>query len=251
MPHNFLWVLTHALISKDLHTIMLAVKDYAGECIHLRENTTTCYTTMNLATSLPAARYNLVGGIFDNDDDGVVRCVECNTDMYVNCEIAIMQWDLYTSSPTLENYVVPRIGDVWSAEKVFLRSAMPGKAECPHCNGSFFKWISVPFNPDTAKYPLTMFVQRHRPVVEGINHPPGRVPIPPNLRVGIKTYQYCGWTAKMGEMSMVPFVRVNAKKCMRYSFTPGGMVQFLTDTKFEFPSDPRHLDMLIYKMASM
>lgn len=251
MPHNFLWILFHALRNKDMDTITAAVRDFAHDCIHLRENSTTCFTTMNLATSLPTARYNLVGGIFDNDEDGVVRCVECNEELSVNCEISVMQYNLYGSTPMLENYVVPRIGDIWSAEKVFLRCMKPGKPECEHCGGSFFKWMSVPFNPETAKYPLTLFIQRHRPDVEGINHPLGRVPIPPNLRIGFKTYQYCGWTAKMGEMCIVPFLRVNDNKFMRYSFLPGGIVQFLSDTKYEFPRDPRHVDMLIYKMSSM
>ena len=245
--HKFVWSLTVALMEKDIDQITHAILVYAEQCIRGRPESTTCYTTMNLATCCPRC-LNMAGGMFQPGDDAVVECVRCRQVLYVNLELAVLQFNLYCSIP-LQHFIVPRVNDVWSAENVFLRCMIKGERQCHVCRGTTFKWLIVPFEPTIAGYPMVLFIQRHRPSVEGVLHSAGSVPITAGFKIGNKYYTYSGWTAKMCDMSMVPFLKVNDKKFMRYSLTPGGLVQFITDRNHEFPKDPRHVDMLIYKIT--
>ena len=248
MTHTFLWDLTAGLIEKKIPLITQAVLKFAQQALHHNPpGQTTCYSTLNFATGCKNC-FNLVGGLFQCQDDAIVECVSCRKPIYVNVEISIMQFNLYSAIP-LEEFIVPRLGQIWTGENLFLRCMKAELKKCPTCDGAFFKWMTVPFEPKIAGYPLTLFIQRHRPVVEPVHHPSGPVPIPQYLTIGEKGYHYCGWTAKMGEMSMVPFLKVNDNKNMRYCFTPGGIVQFISDRKHEVPKDPRHVDMLIYRTS--
>ena len=204
---------------------------------------------MNLTTSIPRAPYNVVGGLFDLGEEAVVECSFCHEKMYVNLDLACMQWDLYDPLP-LNEYIVPRVGSTWSAEKVFLRCMKSGIPQCP-CNGKFFEWISVPFDPNKSVYPMTLFVQRHRPLVEAVQHPVGRVPIPRELSIGTKRYNYAGWSVKICELLMIPHLVVRDKMSMSYCFIPGGRVQFVSPGVNQFPADPRHLDMVIYRVSAL
>lgn len=206
---------------------------------------------MNLCTGIPSAEYNLVGGLFDNnDEEPTVRCMACEDDMYVSLDLACMQYNLY-SRMSLPEFICPEVESEWPVSDVFLRAGMKGPAQCPTCQSKGkFKWVHVPFDPSKGKYPLTMFIQRHRPEVEPIAQPTGPVPIKDRFTIGQRTYHYCGWTAKMGELSMVPHLTVSDNKSVRYCFTNSGLVLYVSDQSNAKPKDCRHLDMLVYQLRS-
>lgn len=245
--HRFLWAVCVGMEMKDLPYISTAVLKFGTACLQYQRSTTTCLQTMNLTTSIPKAPYNVVGGLFDDDNDAVVECIDCHARMNVNLDLACMQYDLYDTIP-LQEFILPTVGSTWPAEKVFLRCMKSGKPQCT-CTGMFFSWVTVPFNPRSAVYPMTLFIQRHRPVVEAVEHPVGRVPIPRQLLLGTKTYDYVGWTAKMCEMAMIPHLIVKNKMSISYCFLPGGRVQYVSPGINVWPADPRHLDMVIYRVS--
>lgn len=244
--HRFLWDLCAGLELKDLDWISKAVVAFGEECLSNRPNATTLMLTQNLCTYIPKAPYNVVGGLFDLENDPVVECTQCHARMNVNLDLACMQYDLYDTIP-LQEFILPIVGSQWPAEKVILRCMRSGNPQC-RCTRVLFTWISVPFNPRTAAYPMTLFVQRHRPVVEAVEHPVGRVPLPKHMTFGTKTYDYVGWTAKMCEMCIIPHLIVKNKMSLSYCFLPGGRVQYVTPGINAWPADPRHLDMVIYRV---
>lgn len=225
-----------------------ALLKFGDACLQYQRNTTTCMQTMNLATDIPKAPYNVAGGLFGMDE-GVVECIDCFAKMFVNLDLSGMQYDMYDTMQLAE-FIIPKVGSTWPAEKVFLRCGKVGKPQCV-CTGMYFKWVNVPFAPRTAAYPLTLFVQRHRPVVEAVEHPTGRVPIPKRITIGTKNYDYVGWTVKMCEMLMIPHLIVNSKMSLSYCFLPGGRVQYVSAGINVVPADPRHLDMVIYRVSTL
>lgn len=242
-------------MQKNIKQLENAVLQCASDlCLNVwntSDQRSTCYHTMNLCTAVPAAKYNLVGGLFDMcDEEPAVQCVACKDVMYVSLDLACMEYNLY-SHISLEQFICPVYDSEWPASDVFMRAGLKGRAQCPVCGSEGkFKWVHVPFDPNKGKYPLTLFIQRRRPEVEPIAQPTGPVPIKDRLRIGERFYHYCGWTAKMGELSMVPHLTVSDQKAVRYCFTNGGLVQFVSESANYKPKDTRHLDMLVYRLKN-
>lgn len=242
-----------ALTEKNIGAVEKAVVDWAeGLCLNTwkpNERRTTCWQTMNLCTAIPSAEHNLVGGLFDfTGEDPAVKCTLCSGIVDVSLELACMEYNMFCNIP-LDEFIRPMEGSEWNAQDVFLRTGRKGRVECPHCRCvEKFEWIHVPFNPVAGKYPLTIFVQRHRPIVEPVLQPTGAVKIAKELKIGRRTYQYCGWTAKMGELCMVPYLKVSNEKAVRYCFTNAGLVLFVGEETNFVPKDYRHLDMLVYRL---
>jgi len=179
------------------------------------------------------------------EDTGLVICKACKQTKTIRFNTAL-KFDFY-SSMSLQNFLLPVVGSTWNAREIKLR--IPELVEwdgCDKCKHTEFVWIGMYWEPNLKPLPLLLPLKRNRPEVEPVIWPVGPVPIPLRLYLGSTEYRYVGWTARHGDIQMVPWILSGRHKMLNYSWVPGGLVQEITSEKAKFPKDPRHVDMLLY-----